>query len=232
MRQFTVRLARQTALPDGRIVGEFSAPVAPGHAPGQFYLARAGAAPGSYLREALFPEAAGGWAFDLPPAWAALRPGDEMDLIGPCGRGWPAAEGGRVLLIAGALGARRVLPLARAAVEQGAAAVLLCERPQPLGDLPAEVEVRFGLAGLPEALHWATSVYADLPDESLAELRRWLSDGARPGGWPGGPQVRAFRLPVTPCGVGACGACAVPAGRGWKLACLDGPWFEMSELAG
>jgi hypothetical protein len=223
VRQFTARLARQTALPDRRIAGEFSAPGAPGHAPGQFYLGQARAAPSGYLRQPIFPEG-DGWIFDLPPAWALLRPGDEIDLIGPCGRGWPTPEGTNVLLLAGPSGARRVLPLARLAVAQGAAAVLLCERPQPLGDLPAEVEVRFGLAGLPEALRWATSLYADAPDETLVQVRRTL----RGGGWLGGSAAAyVFRLPITPCGVGACGACAAPARRGWKLACLDGPWFEL-----
>ena len=34
-----------------------------------------------------------------------------------------------------------------------------------------------------------------------------------------------------PCGGAAeCGICAVPFGRGWKLACKDGPVFELNPL--
>ena len=224
MRQFRLRLARQAALPEGRVALEFAEPLPA--VPGQFYLALAATGQTGYLREPVFPEAlAGGWVVDLPAAWASLRPGDEVDLLGPCGRGQSPA-GGNVLLIAGPEGAGRVRALARAAVGAGAAATLLGERPLPLGDLPAEVEVRFGFEALPEALDWATSLYADLPAEALAEVRRGLRERGRPGRL----QARAFRLPVTPCGVGACGACAVPAGRGWKLACVDGPWFDLTEI--
>ena len=46
--------------------------------------------------------------------------------------------------------------------------------------------------------------------------------------------VRGFAqaLVVHPmaCGVGACQGCAVPVARGTKLACTDGPVFDLLEL--
>jgi len=36
-----------------------------------------------------------------------------------------------------------------------------------------------------------------------------------------------------PCGgLGDCGLCAVDLKRGWKLACKDGPVFDLNELEG
>jgi NAD(P)H-flavin reductase len=38
-------------------------------------------------------------------------------------------------------------------------------------------------------------------------------------------------LAPMPCaGLAECGACAVPARSGWKLACLDGPVFDLRAL--
>jgi hypothetical protein len=34
-----------------------------------------------------------------------------------------------------------------------------------------------------------------------------------------------------PCaGLAACGVCAVQTRRGWKLACVDGPVFDLKEI--
>ena len=233
MRQFTVRLASQTVLPGGHVAAEFAEPLPAAPAPGQFYLAQAATAPAGYLRRPLFPEPteAGPWAFELPPAWAQLRPGDEIDLIGPCGRGREPAEGApNVLLIAGADGPARLRPVARAALARHSAVVWLGASPQPLHGLPREVEVRFGLDGLPEALEWAEAVYADLPDLWLRDLQHRLRENALLRDRPRRSRALAFRLPPAPCGVGACGACAVATSRGWRLACVEGPWFEADEL--
>jgi dihydroorotate dehydrogenase electron transfer subunit len=44
--------------------------------------------------------------------------------------------------------------------------------------------------------------------------------------------VKALVMTPIPCGgIAECGACAVPAHRGWKLACRDGPVFNLNELA-
>jgi NAD(P)H-flavin reductase len=37
---------------------------------------------------------------------------------------------------------------------------------------------------------------------------------------------------VTPCGVGACEACMVKVGEAYKLACVDGPSFDLSQILG
>jgi hypothetical protein len=244
VRQISVRLSRLTALPNGgigaEIAGEFPLSTAPGH----FYLASvANDTPGGYLRRPVFASLdwAGQGILELPSEWVGLRPDDDLDLIGACGRACDLPDAARnVLLIAGPAGPGRLLPLARAALARRAAVVLLFAGPQPLTGLPVEIEVRFGLEGLAEALAWADAVYADLPpaecrdlqgrlraivghDDQSATLRRGDRRPARPRAW-------AYRLPPVPCGVGACGACAVATRHGWRLACLDGPWLDLLDL--
>ncbi|MEK6573063.1 MAG: 2Fe-2S iron-sulfur cluster-binding protein [Chloroflexota bacterium] len=42
--------------------------------------------------------------------------------------------------------------------------------------------------------------------------------------------ARALVTCPMPCGTGACGACAVKTIHGWKMACVDGPFFSLTEL--
>jgi len=44
--------------------------------------------------------------------------------------------------------------------------------------------------------------------------------------------AQALLMPLIPCGVGACRACAVPTHRGYRLACTEGPFFDLLELEG
>jgi dihydroorotate dehydrogenase electron transfer subunit len=236
VRQFTLKLSRLAALPaaGGSLEAETQAAAPLSSAPGQFYLARAvGAVPEAYLRQPVFagPQTDGRTTLELPAAWAHLQPGDELDLIGPCGRASDLPEHARnVLLIAGPGGAGRVLPHARAAIDRRASVVLVSTEPQPISDLPAEIEIRFGLEGLAEALAWADVIYADAPFEHLRQLQSRMRAATAQGTRPAGPPARAYCLPATPCGVGACGACAVPTTRGWRLACVEGAWFDLLEL--
>jgi dihydroorotate dehydrogenase electron transfer subunit len=230
VRQFRVTLARLLALADGRLAAELGGATPLDKAPGRFYLALPPAGfDGTYLRQPAHPilDEAGGPALELPVAWAGrgLQPGDELDLLGPCGRASSLPEHAyNVLLIAGPSGAGRLLPLASAALARRAAVTLVCAGPQTLRGLPAEVEVRFGLEGLGEMLAWAQAVYAHLPPGELRVVQALLRAG------PAGREARAYCLPPAPCGVGACGACAVPTRSNWRLACLEGPWVDLVEL--
>ena len=42
--------------------------------------------------------------------------------------------------------------------------------------------------------------------------------------------AQALVAPPVACGVGACRGCAVPVERGFKLACTDGPVFDLLDL--
>jgi hypothetical protein len=82
---------------------------------------------------------------------------------------------------------------------------------------------------LPEpgpAIPWADYIAIDAPASSLPILHELLL-----GGLEGRRRVTEFLVAdALPCGTGACAACAVPARRGWKLACIDGPVFKAADL--
>jgi hypothetical protein len=93
--------------------------------------------------------------------------------------------------------------------------------------LPAAVEV-YPLSELPQALAWADFLALDLPLPSLPSLRGRLNlQGSRRLPC---PAQALLDLPM-PCGGAAdCGVCAVHTRTGWKLACREGPVFNLEEL--
>jgi dihydroorotate dehydrogenase electron transfer subunit len=119
----------------------------------------------------------------------------------------------------------RLKPLLTIALEQNAAVVLVSDL--NLFDLPSEVEIQ-PLSGLEEIIRWADFLAIDIPRESLAGLREKLGIN--------GQSKVAFEAQVLlhspmPCGgIAECGVCSVPVRRGWKMACKDGPVFDLREL--
>jgi dihydroorotate dehydrogenase electron transfer subunit len=150
-----------------------------------------------------------------------------LELHGPLGKGFSLPENARrVALIGLAETPARLLPLANLAVNRQIAAALFTDA--PLTGLPAALEIQT-LAALPEALSWADFIAIDLTLQALPELRHYLGLGTvdlLPC------PAQALVMTPIPCGgIAECGACAVPAHRGWKLACRDGPVFNLNELA-
>ena len=238
--------------------------MASGLAAGRFVLADLG----DYLRAPLFPARIEAEEFDVlvPPHHpaATLRPGADVDLIGPLGRGFeiPAATE-RLLLVASTDYLPVLLPLAYQNHHQkpGSAASLrekpgfYADKPgfsialllsastaaelYPVRLLPPAVEVTIvtadGSAGqrgsildlLPDLVRWADcACIADDPATypALAEIVREVR--ARSGS----RFAQALVVPPMPCGVGACQGCAVSVARGTRLACTDGPVFDLLEL--
>ena len=227
MRQFTAKIERLASAPDGGTRAELSATTT--HAAGQFYLALADST--RYLRSALWPADSGGERLiaALPPDLAHLAPGDALDLIGPCGRATPLPTPGQnVLIVTGDDGLSRLRPIVASALSRHCGLTLYSDSPLALDDLPPEIEARFGPTHLSESLNWADVIYVDLPPAELPDLQARLGGENLPR--PAPPRAIALVLPPAPCGVGACGACAVPTTRGWQLACADGPAFELNEL--
>jgi len=169
------------------------------------------------------------------------RPGDELTVFGPLGRGFAPGPGANLLLVAGGLGIAALVALADEAVAQGRSVTLLqgartADRLLPASHLPLEVEVVTatddGSRGhhgpvtdlLPHYLDWADEVFACGPNamfQSMAEVRR----------------QRASRKPMQVlleehmgCGTGICYGCAVFTRRGVRLVCKDGPRFNIREI--
>jgi dihydroorotate dehydrogenase electron transfer subunit len=189
---------------------------------------------------------------------AALRPGTSVNLIGPLGQGFEVpTPARRLLLVADTTHLPVLLPLTgqkpsetrfcRSAYAKNpvslSVALLLsaptAARLYPIRLLPPALEVHVvtadGSAGhhgsilelFPDLVRWAdcTCIAADPAIyPGLAEIVQEVRIG------PGQRFAQALVVPPMACGVGACQGCAVEVARGTKLACTDGPVFNLLEL--
>ena len=81
---------------------------------------------------------------------------------------------------------------------------------------------------LPELAQWADQVYAvgrvSWYQQLMAQLRTHRLHVGAAWAW-------GLLAPETmPCGLGVCDACTVDIGQGYRLACVDGPVFDLSEF--
>jgi dihydroorotate dehydrogenase electron transfer subunit len=232
-----------------------SAPeIIPNLAPGRFALADLGEATRTPLFPAgleVGPEASLFEVLVLPnhPA-AALRLESTMNLIGPLGRGFEVPPTARhLLLVADTAHLPALLSLTRPrdwvpSGEPGLSIALLLSavtvtRLYPVQLLPPALEVHVatadgsaghhgsGLELFPDLARWADCIcVADDPATypALAKVVRDVRIGPPPR------LAQALVVPPMACGVGACQGCAVETAHGFKLACTDGPVFDLMEL--
>ncbi len=171
-------------------------------------------------------EMAQGGFLAAPPLPRGWGPGTALELRGPLGHGFHLPPGARrVALVSLDATLARLLPLLAAALAQGASVSV--SGISPLPRLPSQVEAS-PLEDLPGVLAWADYLALEVPLSGLAQLKTRL-------GLPTGAVIpyagQALILADMPCtGAGACGVCALPVSRGWKLACSDGPVFDLNEL--
>ena len=131
----------------------------------------------------------------------------------------------RVALVALSKTHARLKPLLTDALAQNASVVLFSDL--NVLDLPPEVEAQ-PLSALAEVVAWADYLAVDVERESLQKL--WTLLGGREQAR---DLVKAQALIVTPVpcgGMADCGVCAVNIRHGWKLACKDGPVFNLWDL--
>ena len=211
--------------------GKFSVQiVCPGSAiprPGQYILAWSPSDRDSALAAALFPARIQKDGFltapSVPKSW---EPGTLLELRGPSGKGFNTPNTIQHLLLT-ALGGTvdRLLPLIDHALTNKIAVTLFTDSSIPA--LPTAVEI-YPLSDLPAALPWADFICIDLPLEKLCSLRGIL--GLAPdSGLP--CEAEALITTAMPCGGPAeCSVCAVPVHRKWKLACKEGPVFDLQDI--
>ena len=220
---------------DGYRAARISCPVSLVPAPGQYLLATASTDPHAPLAQPLFSAGAcpGGF-YSAPPLPGNWLPGARLNLRGPLGRAFslPAAAR-RVALAAFDGDCARVLALLEPALTQKASVLLLAEQP-PAG-LPAALEI-LPLSALAESAPRSENLAIKLRRERLPELFNLLSpdlNDAKLRGKPIPPRSSFVQILVDtplPCaGLAECGACAVRLrpGTGYKLACKDGPVFDL-----
>ena len=181
-------------------------------------------------------------------AWLARgAPGDTLDVIGLCGRTLLFTDRQRNLLLVGAgAGLAALIFVARFAPPHTAVTLLAFaddqERlPPPFllpsaveyvttvgADVAASVAASFQPTTETSALAWADAVVAALPHDALAELGRIVRMVRLR--WSRGFAYALIESPPG-CGFGACGACAVELHSGVRLPCVEGPWFDLRDVA-
>ena len=220
----SLRSVRQDA--GGAILLQLDLPLAALPRPGQYLLVDGDPAD-SVLPRTLFRAgryAQGGLQLlgSPPRGW---MPGYPLGVRGPLGRGFTLPSGvTRLALVAAGETAARLLPL-----------LGLCPQADfalfgdaPLSELPAAVEA-YPLSEFPAALSWAEFVALDLPRETLLDWRTQL--GLTPEMDIPSPAQALVATPMPCGGLADCGVCALPARRGYKLACKHGPVFDWGDLA-
>ncbi len=200
-------------------------------APGQYLLATPLSEPLPVLAQPLFSAGVclGGF-YAAPPLPANWLPGAVLRLRGPLGHGFSLPPGARKVALAAPHGnSARLLALLEPALAQKASVALLSSQP-PAG-LPAALEI-LPSAALPEILPWADYLAIDLPRQHLPGMLSLLLQG-EPQSKRLPPRAGRAQILVQtplPCGgLANCGVCSVelPAAPGQRLACQDGPVFDI-----
>ena len=196
--------------------------------PGQYLLAMDPGDSGASLATPLFAIRAfsqGFWA--APLHIIEWSPGIALNLVGPLGHGFDLP--GNILrlgLVAVGETVSRLLPLVDQMSQAKAGMTLFTDLGLP--PLPAALEI-YPLSSLPEALEWPDHLVLDLPLGKLDALRSIL--GLEDGAILPCPAQALITTPMPCAGQAQCGACAVRGRRGWKLACEDGPVFDLKSLS-
>ncbi len=121
--------------------------------------------------------------------------------------------------------ALRLLALVEPAARQGAAVSLVCD--EPPAELSLQVEVQ-PLRAAAEVCGWSDYAAFDFNRESLPVLTSIL--GAYDVRKLGGTGQVLVRVPMPCGGLADCGVCTVRTRAGPRLACKDGPVFDLNLL--
>jgi len=208
---------------DGRRAARFSCPPALIPAPGQYLLAHAADSDSPLAHPVYLAGTCPGGFYAAPPLPLNWLPGVKLTLRGPLGHCFTLPVSSRFVALA-AFGetSARLLPLLEPALAQKAAVVLLTDNP-PSG-LPNVVEIS-PLSALAETVRWADYLAIDIPRSLFSEKIEFFQSFS----YIGYAQI-LIETPVPCGGIGDCGVCTVSTRKGYKLACKDGPVFDLKTI--
>jgi len=209
---------------DDKRAARFSCPPALIPAPGQYVLAHALSEPEAPLATLVFSAGScpGGF-YAAPPLPVNWQPGTRLNIRGPLGKGFQLPVTSRFIALADfSENPARLLALTEQALAQNAALILLTNY-SPDG-LPAAIEIS-PLSALTETLRWADYIALDLPRAALPAALKLIVTAS----YSGNGQA-LIETPLCCGGMGACGTCAISLPKGYKLACKDGPVFDLKTL--
>jgi hypothetical protein len=195
--------------------------------PGQYVLAHSPHDPDAPLGKTLFASETSDEGFlSVPPVPRSWEPGTRLLLRGRLGHGFnPPKDTQRLGIIALDNTLSYLLPLATQGLRVGSSVAIYADGPLPA--LPSDLEVH-PLSAAHEAPRWADFLGICLYLESLPGLRDRMQ--LDPGDQIACP-AQALILAPMPCnGLAECGVCGVPARRGWKMTCKDGPVFPLASI--
>jgi dihydroorotate dehydrogenase electron transfer subunit len=197
-------------------------------APGQYLLAHALSEPDAPLPHPVFLASSHPRGFyaaqPLPVAWT---PGTELSLRGPLGRGFHLpAFARRVALAAFDRNCSRISSLLEPALAQKAEITLLTDN-VPDG-LPPAIEI-LPLTTLTETAQWADYLAIDIPRALIATIQTQLEHIHQ--NFISGYAMEILVETPLPCGgVAECGVCAIHTPKGYRLACKEGPVFDLKSV--
>ena len=239
---------------------EFEAPaIAADATPGQFVHLRVPSLEKSALRRPFSIFNAEGDRLELlyktvgrgTAALNEVKPGDEVEVMGPLGHGFPLTCAGEALLVGGGYGVAPLYFLARRLLASGVQTIpaihlfvggrtkndlLALDRFEALGGVKVHLATNDGSAG-------AKGLVTDPLDDELIRLR---GEGGKFELFACGPDpmLKAVALRATGtgskgwismdrhmvCGVGACYACIQKTVRGNSRCCIEGPVSSAADL--
>ena len=222
--------------------------VTPPVAPGQFYMLRVGPFPEPLLKRPLcFFRSGDNGSIEFlyrirgkgTRLLSEIRPGAEIDVLGPLGRKYPRPPKGKTpLVVAGGTGLASVYPLiqslnGKAVVFYGSSCGEEILFKSELKEMSAELHLATddGTCGLKGTVLDLLGEYGLTADHFVytcgpevmtsAVAAAVLEAGAR-----GCASLEAYMA----CGVGACMGCVVMTTKGYKRVCREGPVFGLEEL--
>ena len=195
-------------------------------APGQYLLAHARASDSPLSVPVFFSDSASNGFRSAPLLNFPWHPGTHLNLRGPLGHGFTLPTSARkVALIAFDESPARLRGLISIALKQDAEVVLVCN--SVVDNVPEAVEVQ-PLQAMMDICQWADYAALDVGRENLHQLGEKFGkmDQAK-----GARETQVLVRAPMPCGALAeCGVCALKMHHEWKMACKDGPVFEIREL--
>lgn len=251
MRLFTATvLDNEEIMPATNVLTLRTQEAARSAAPGQFLHIRCGDGPWPLLRRPMSIYRTAGDAVQLMirdvgegSGWLVRRqPGDELDCLGPLGRGFRLEQKARsLLMVGGGYGVAPLVGLAERAIARGMSVTLAVGAASaslvfPPRLLPLEVEYVVatddGTAGhrgfvtevVEGYLPWADAIYACGPLPMMAALAAITRLNA-----PRKPAYVAMEERMG-CAMGVCLGCVLETARGPQRTCTEGPVFDIHQI--
>jgi hypothetical protein len=204
-----------------------------GFIPGQYLAASSRSELDNQIPLSLFVESSKNNEITIgSPAPQNWYPGHEITFRGPLGQGFrPPLMLRRLALVGFDDTPNRLMSLVNHTFSQNVDIVMagdFISNPVITRDIPANVELST-LDHLGDLLHWADFIALDVPAYRIHELNETFR--ATSTKLPSG-DTQVLIYTSMPCAaIAECGVCAVKTVKGYKLACQDGPVFNLKDIS-